>query len=319
MDKTVLIVGAGGQDGPYLANYLISEGYYVIGATHPVDQTDVIRIRAPKMELILADATDAVAITDALDYAAPDEIYRLASYSVPSLVTSNPLSSMDVEVKSTILLLDWVKKHPEVKLFNASSAAIFGDEPPPHSETTRFRPQDMYAIAKITSHELVRIYREKHGLYAVNGILFNHESLWRPDYYVTMKVARHAGSYMHVELGNVGAVRDWGYAGDYVKAMHLLLQQDVPDDICIGTGHGHTVEELARLAYGYVKLEYEQYVTSDSYDSGDTRIADPRRIADLGWTATVPFEDVIESMVYASSKTLTTEDLMEADQYLLRR
>lgn len=314
-----LILGCGGQDGPYLANHLRSQGYDVLGVAHPLENTDVIKARAPDMDLKLLDVQDPLAVQNILSYSCPDEIYMLAALSAPAIAQDNAIVTMHSATDCLIIALDWIaSRAPDTRLFHCSSASIFGRAACPQSEITVPSPNSLYAVSKMAAHHLVRLYREKHSIFAVNGILYNHESIWRPEYYVTRKVTKAAALQKHVSLGNAQAVRDWGYAGDYVRAMHTLLMQKSPLDAVIGSGQGYTVEHLAETAYKLMGLDYEQYACFDPAleDDLDALVADTSLLQLTGWKPEVGFHELVYAMLSADlarAKGATEQELAQME------
>jgi len=298
----------GGQDGPYLANHLHGQGYEVWGTVHPLEDSSLTSIRAPNLHILPTDVADPISLRRTLVKVNPDEIYALAAVSSPAAAESHPVFSLQSSVDSILLLLEWMREvNPKSRLFYASSAAIFGSEPPPQSELTPRVPGSFYGLIKATCHDMVRIYRERYGLYCVNGILFNHESVWRPSSYVTRKITMAAARVAkegkgELVLGDLSAIRDWGYAGDFARAMCLLLWPDEPRDVVIGTGHGHTIADLLRIAFNLVGKDYRDHVKTESslMRPSDTLIADPALLSsELDWQTEVFLPELIWHMISA--------------------
>ena len=265
--KTALITGITGQDGSYLAELLIAKGYRVHGLARPASTGNIARIQhlistrsqdETALTLHLGDMTDAMALSRLVERVSPDEIYNLAAQSHVAVSFETPDYTANVDALGTLRLLEAVRSAGIIRtcrLYQASTSELYGlVQETPQRETTSFHPRSPYAIAKLYAYWIVRNYREAYGLYASNGILFNHESPRRGEIFVTRKislaVARIAcGTRQKLQLGNLDASRDWGHARDFVEGMHLMLQQDKPDDYVLATGQTHTVREFAELAF----------------------------------------------------------------------
>jgi GDPmannose 4,6-dehydratase len=317
--RRALITGITGQDGSYLAELLLDKGYEVHGVIRRASSFNTGRIdhlyqdpHEPDVRLILhhGDLTDGSQLARLIRTIRPDEIYNLAAQSHVMVSFEQPEYTGDVAGLGTTRLLEAIREtRVETRLYQAGSSEMFGDAPPPQSENTPFRPRSPYAAAKLYAHWLTRNYREAYGVFAVSGILFNHESERRGETFVTRKISAAVarivmGLQERVYLGNLDAVRDWGHAKDYVRAMYLMLQRDEPLDLVIGTGEGHTVREFCELAFAHVGLEWEPYVALDPRylrpTDVDVLVADPARArAELGWTPSVSFEDLVTTMVEA--------------------
>ena len=270
--KRALITGITGQDGSYLAEFLLSKGYEVHGlirrsSTFNTDRIDHLYIdpHAPQAKLLLhyGDLSDSGQLTELVYNIRPDEIYHLGAQSHVRVSFDMPEFTGDITGLGTTRLLEAIRRSGiKTKFYQASSSEMFGDSPPPQNELTPFRPRSPYAAAKVYSYWMVRNYREGYKLFAVNGILFNHESPRRGETFVTRKITRALarikfGLEDKLYLGNLNARRDWGYAGDYVEAMWLMLQQDEPDDYVLGTGESHSVKEFVNLAFKHAGIELE--------------------------------------------------------------
>ncbi len=317
--KRALITGVTGQDGSHLAEHLLSLGYEVHGVirrastfnTHRVDhlyqdphEGDV------RFFLHYGDLTDGSQIARLIRTIEPDEIYNLAAQSHVAVSFQQPEYTGNVDALGVIRLLEAIREAKiDTRLYQAGTSEMFGDAPPPQSETTPFRPRSPYAAAKVYAHWVVANYREAYGLFAVNGILFNHEGERRGETFVTRKVTRAvariaSGSQKKLYLGNLDAARDWGYAKDYVKAMHLMLQAEQPDDFVVGTGEAHTVREFCARAFGAIGLDWEQFVEVDPTYFRPTEVeflqADPSKVRErLGWQPETTFEELVDLMVAA--------------------
>jgi GDPmannose 4,6-dehydratase len=317
--KKALISGITGQDGSYLAELLLGKGYEVHGIvrrastfnTHRIDHLyhDPHEMGVP-LFLHYGDLTDGSQLARLIRAVEPDEIYNLAAQSHVLVSFDQPEYTGNATALGVTRLLEAIRETGvATRLYQASSSEMFGDAPAPQSEDTPFRPRSPYAIAKLYAHWIVRNYREAYGMYAVSGILFNHESERRGETFVTRKITRAvsrilAGKQDRVYLGNLDAIRDWGHAKDYVEAMYLMLQQEVPRDYCIGTGEGHTVREFCELAFGHVGLDWSRFVDIDQRYFRPTEVpalvADPSRArAELGWKPSVSFRELATGMVEA--------------------
>jgi GDPmannose 4,6-dehydratase len=309
--KRALVTGVAGQDGHYLSRLLLEKGYAVIGCGRP--GTLLGRrgdeLRALGVELVELDLLDRYATLRGVADVAPDEIYNLAGHSFVPESWEDPATAIRITSNPVIHLLDAIREvRPETRLYQSSTSEIFGlaAESPQH-EDSPMAPANPYAAAKVFAHQLVGLYRRHYGLYACSGILYNHESPRRPPRFVTAKVAHaakaiRAGKQKELVLGDLDVMRDWGFAGDYVDAMWRMLQQDTPEDVIIGTGVGHTVRDLCRVAFERVDLDFQAYVRTDSSfqrPGQPTRLlADPRRARErLGWAATTRFEALVGMMV----------------------
>jgi len=318
--KKALITGITGQDGSYLAEFLLSKGYEVHGMVrrsstfnrrridHLSSDVDN-RIKNP-FYLHYADLTDTASMLDLIHTVQPEEIYHLAAQSHVRVSFDLPEYTGDVTGLGTIRLLETIRKSGIItRFYQASSSEMFGSAPPPQSERTPFEPQSPYAISKVFGYWTVHNYRKGYGLFASNGILFNHESPRRGENFVTRKITRAlpaliTGRQKSIHLGNLDAHRDWGYAPEYIEAMWLILQQNKPDDYVIGTGESHTVKEFLEEAFNYLGMDWSKYVVIDpNYfrpNEVDYLLADftKARLA-LGWEPKVHFKELVHIMVDA--------------------
>ncbi len=302
-----------GQDGSYLAELLLEKGYRVVGIVRRSSTTPYERIGhlVDKIELVSADLLDQTSLTDAVGECEPDEIYNLAAQSFVQTSWSQPVLTGEFTALGVTRMLEAVKKAaPKARFYQASSSEMFGKvHETPQRESTPFYPRSPYGVAKVYGHWITVNYRESFGLYAVSGILFNHESPRRGLEFVTRKVTDAVariklGKATELRLGNLDARRDWGYAGDYVAAMWLMLQQPSPGDCVIGTGHTRSVRDLCEEAFSYVGLDYRSYVVQDPRffrpAEVDLLVADPTQAARaLGWEPTVQFPQLVRMMVDA--------------------
>ena len=310
---TALITGITGQDGSYLAEFLLGKGYKVIGVVRRSSTTPYERIShlVDRIELASADLLDQTSLTDVVHDFQPDEIYNLAAQSFVQASWTQPVLTGEFTALGVTRILEAMKKAaPKSRFYQASSSEMFGKvHETPQRETTPFYPRSPYGVAKVYGHWITVNYRESFNLYAVSGILFNHESPRRGLEFVTRKVSDAAariklGQQKEVRLGNLDARRDWGFAGDYVEAMWLMLQQDEPDDYVIGTGDTRSVRELCEVAFDHVGLDYRKYVVQDPKffrpAEVDLLVADPAKAkAKLGWEPRVTFHELVRMMVDA--------------------
>jgi GDPmannose 4,6-dehydratase len=311
--KTALITGITGQDGSYLAELLLEKGYRVVGVVRRSSTTPYERIShlVDRIELVSADLLDQTSLTDVVGEIAPDEIYNLAAQSFVQTSWSQPVLTGEFTALGVTRVLEAMRKAaPRSRFYQASSSEMFGKVvESPQRETTPFYPRSPYGVAKVYGHWITVNYRESYGLYAVSGILFNHESPRRGLEFVTRKVtdavARiKVGEASELRLGNLEARRDWGFAGDYVDAMWRMLQQDQPDDYVIGTGQTWSVRQLCETAFSYAGLDWQEYVTQDEKffrpAEVDLLVADPSRAREqLGWVPAMSFEKLVHTMVDA--------------------
>ena len=310
---TALITGITGQDGSYLAEFLLGKGYRVIGIVRRSSTTPYERIAhlIDSVELVSADLLDQTSLTDVVSEFQPDEIYNLAAQSFVHTSWSQPVLTGEFTALGVTRMLEAMKKAaPKARFYQASSSEMFGKvQESPQRESTPFYPRSPYGVAKVYGHWITVNYRESFGLYAVSGILFNHESPRRGLEFVTRKVTDAVariklGRAKELHLGQLESRRDWGYAGDYVEAMWMMLQPDTPTDFVVGTGEMHSVRELCEVAFSYVGLDYRQFVRQDPRffrpAEVDLLVANPTRARDeLGWTPRVRFHDLVTMMVDA--------------------
>jgi GDPmannose 4,6-dehydratase len=311
MAKKALITGITGQDGSYLADLLLEKGYEVHGMVRRSSTENLIRIQhiQDRIRFVEADLLDQASLVKALDEVQPEEIYNLAAQSFVPTSWSQPVLTGEFTALGVVRLLEAVRQvTPEAKFYQASSSEMFGKvREVPQNETTPFHPRSPYAAAKAYGHHITVNYRESYGVFGVSGILFNHESPRRGREFVTRKitdaVARiKLGMAKELRLGNLDSQRDWGFAGDYVRAMYLMLQQDEPDDYVIATGQTHSVQQFLEIAFSHVGLNWEDYVTQDPRflrpAEVDQLIGDNTKASRvLGWKPTVGFEELVTMMV----------------------
>lgn len=314
-----LITGITGQDGSYLAELLLAKGYVVHGLIRRASSFNTARIdhfyqdpHEPDVRLHLhhGDLTDGSALARLIRQLRPDEIYNLAAQSHVAVSFHQPEYTGDVDGIGVVRLLEAIREaEVPCRLYQAGTSEMFGDSPPPQSEDTPLRPRSPYAAAKVYAYHMVRNYREAYGMFAVTGILFNHESPRRGETFVTRKVTRAvaaivAGRQDTLYLGNLDAMRDWGHARDYVEAMWMMLQRDVPEDLVVGTGRSQSVRELCELAFGRVGLDWQRFVEVDPRYYRPTEVeqlrSDPSRAMQvLGWQPRTSFEELVAEMVDA--------------------
>ena len=320
MQKTALITGITGQDGSYLAEFLLERGYRVIGMTRRTS-TDVherIAHIVDDIEFVSGDLLDQTSITKIVEEYRPSEIYNLAAQSFVPASWTQPVLTGEFTALGTTRVLEAIRSvDSSIRFYQASSSEMFGKVVEvPQSETTPFYPRSPYGVAKVYGHWITVNYRESYDMFAVSGILFNHESPRRGKEFVTRKitdgVARiKLGLANELRLGNLEAKRDWGFAGDYVRAMHAMLQQDAPDDFVVATGRTHSVREFVRLAFEAAELgSYEQYVRLDERfvrpAEVELLVGDPSKAREvLGWEPEVSFERLVEMMVKADLERLS--------------
>lgn len=316
MTKSALVTGITGQDGSYLADLLLEKGYKVYGLRRrtSIPVMDNIEHIKNEIEFIEGDLLDHGSLVNAIKISNPDEVYNLAAQSFVGTSWDQPsLTGQITGIGVTNLLEALRSKKPEAKFYQASSSEMFGKVvETPQKETTPFYPRSPYGVAKVYGHWITVNYRESYDLYACSGILFNHESPRRGIEFVTRKVTTAAariklGIQKELRMGNLDAKRDWGFAGDYVKAMWLMLQQDNPDDFVISTGETHTVEELVEIAFGHVGLNWRDYVVIDPKfvrpAEVDLLLGDCSKAKEkLGWELEVGFEELVRMMVESDLK-----------------
>lgn len=311
--RTALITGITGQDGSYLAELLLDKGYEVVGVVRRTSHDSYERIGhlLDRVQIVPADLLDQHSLTAVLRDAKPDEVYNLAAQSFVPTSWTQPVLTGEFTALGVTRLLEAVRlAHPTARFYQASSSEMFGNAvETPQRETTPFYPRSPYGVAKVYGHWITVNYRESYDLYAVSGILFNHESPRRGLEFVTRKVSDGVarivkGKASEVRLGNLDARRDWGFAGDYVDAMWRMLQRPVPTDYVIGTGEMHSVRELCELAFGHVGLDWKKYVTVDERlvrpAEVDTLQADPAKARrEIGWAPRTTFAELVRMMVDA--------------------
>ena len=339
--KRALITGITGQDGSYLAELLLDKGYEVHGIIRRASGFNTERIdhiyQDPhdsdrRLHLHYSDLTDGTGLRRALEKVRPDEVYNLGAQSHVMVSFQQPEYTADAVGMGTLRLLESIRdfiavNDTQVRFYQAGSSEMFGSTPPPQSETTVFHPRSPYAVAKVAGHGFTVNYREAYGMFACNGILFNHESPRRGETFVTRKITRAAtriklGLQQKLHLGNLDAKRDWGFAGDYVEAMWLMLQQDKPDDYVVATGEAHSVREFVEEVFGLLEMDWQDYVVIDTpyvrpsevdYLLGDS----PKARKKLGWEPKVSFQGLVEMMVESDMEIAHREmTLREAGHFV---
>ena len=313
-----LITGVTGQDGSYLAELLLAKGYEVVGVVRRTSHHSYERIEhlLDRIEVVAADLLDQHSLTVVLQDTRPDEVYNLAAQSYVPTSWTQPVLTGEFTALGVTRILEAIRLvHPGAKFYQASSSEMFGRvTETPQRETTPFYPRSPYGVAKVYGHWITVNYRESYNLYAVSGILFNHESPRRGIEFVTRKVTDGAariklGQARELRLGNLDARRDWGFAGDYVDAMWRMLQQPTPQDYVIGTGQTHSVRELVEAAFSHVGLDWQKHVVTDPKYMRPAEVdllqADPSKARrELGWSPKVGFRELVAMMVDADLERL---------------
>jgi GDPmannose 4,6-dehydratase len=332
--KKALITGITGQDGSFLAEFLIGKGYEVHGIVRRASTFNTERLEhlyvdpheaVPKVMLHYGDVTDGTGLRRVLEAVQPDEIYNLAAQSHVRVSFDQAEYTADVVATGTLRLLEAVRDHQRstgvpMRVYQAGSSEMFGAAPPPQNEESAFCPRSPYAVSKVAAHWFAVNYREAYGLFVSNGILFNHESERRGETFVTRKITRALarikyGLQKKLYLGNLDARRDWGFAGDFVVAMWMMLQQPKPDDYVIATGESHTVREFLNIAAAYVGLDWQDYVELDPRYLRPTEVdalcgdASKAR-ARLGWTSHLGFEELVHRMIKHDLELARQEEIL---------
>lgn len=315
---TALITGITGQDGSYLAEFLLQQGYRVVGMVRRTSTVNFHRIAQIQdaIELVSGDMLDQISLIHILEEFRPNEIYNLAAQSFVQTSWAQPVFTGEVTALGVTRVLDAIRiVDPSIRFYQASSSEMFGKvREVPQRETTPFYPRSPYGVAKVYGHWITVNYRESYGMHATSGILFNHESPRRGLEFVTRKITNHVaqiklGMAEELRLGNLDARRDWGFAGDYVRAMWLMLQQEQPDDYVVATGETHSVSEFLDEAFGYVDLDWQDYVVQDSRymrpAEVDLLVGDAGKAGRvLGWEPNVSFAELVHLMVDADLQML---------------
>lgn len=319
MAKSALITGITGQDGSYLAELLLEKGYKVHGLVRRISVPNMENIGhiADDVELISGDMLDEGSLERAIEKAQPDEVYNLAAQSFVSASWDQPVLTGEFTGLGVTRLLEAIRAvNPKIRFYQASSSEMYGKvQEIPQTEKTPFYPRSPYGVAKLYGHWITLNYRESFDIFACSGILFNHESPRRGLEFVTRKITDavakiNFGLQKELRLGNLDAKRDWGFAGDYVKAMWLMLQQDSPDEYVVATGETHSVREFVEIAFQYLGLNYEDYVVVDQQffrpAEVDLLLGNPQKAKEkLGWKPGVTFTELVQMMVEADLKRLS--------------
>ena len=311
--KSALITGINGQDGSYLAEHLLAHGYRVYGLVRRTSIRNLERVShlLDQLELLNGDLLDQNSLINAVAAAQPDEVYNLAAQSFVPASFSQPVLTGEFTALGVTRMLEAIRiVNPAIRFYQASSSEMFGKvQSVPQDEETKFHPRSPYGVAKLYGHWITVNFRESYGMFAASGILFNHESPRRGTEFVTRKITLAAariaaGKQKELRLGNLEAQRDWGFTGDYVEAMRLMLQQATPKDYVIGTGETHTVQQFVEAAFGHLGLDWRRYVVIDPKlvrpAEVDLLISNPRRaMEELGWKPRVSFPELVRMMVDA--------------------
>ena len=317
--KRALVTGITGQDGSYLAEFLLEKGYEIYGLVRraSIDRRERIRHIEHRVNLVQGDLTDQTSLDEAILSAQPDEVYNLAAQTFVPVSWTQPILTADVTGLGVARLLEAIRKNkPDARFYQASSSEMFGiSDEVPQTETTPFHPRSPYGVAKVFGHHLTVNYRESYGLFACSGICFNHESPKRGMDFVTRKVSWGAaqiksGKASELPMGNLDAIRDWGYAADYVEAMWLMLQQSEPDDYVVATGQAHSVKDLVKIAFDCVGLNWQDHVVIDNAflrpaDVGLLLGDAGKAKKKLRWEPKTDFRSLIELMVTSDLECLS--------------
>ena len=311
--KRALITGITGQDGSYLAELLLEKGYEVRGTIRRSSHFNTSRIdnlfENERFGTYYADLMDPISIGNAISDFAPDEIYNLGAMSYVKVSFDIPAFTIQTNAVGLLNILEYVRGHaPQTKIYQASSSEMFGASrsKPPFNEQSEFRPQSPYGVAKLAAFHLMRNYREGYGLFAATGILFNHESPRRGEVFVTRKITRGVaailkGKTKKLEFGNLDSVRDWGHSKDYVKAIHLILQQEKPDEYIVATGEAHSIKEALEFCFNEVGLNWKDYVETNPRYFRPNEVpylqGDASRIRALGWKPEYGWKETLREML----------------------
>jgi GDPmannose 4,6-dehydratase len=337
--KTALITGVTGQDGSYLAEFLLHQGYLVHGiirraSTFNTSRLDHILVdphtEGARLFLHYGDLSDSEQLSNIIYNLKPDEIYHLGAQSHVRVSFDIPEYTGNISGLATTRILEMVRRsEKKIKFYQASSSELFGNSSPPQNEETPFRPRSPYACSKLYAYWMTSNYREGYGIFATNGILFNHESPRRGEVFVTRKITRALANILakkqsKLYLGNLDARRDWGYAVEYIEAMWKMLQLDKPQDFVIGTGEQHSVREFLEHAFSYTGLSYDGYVEIDPRyyrpTEADSILADSTKARNqLGWTPRVRFDELVKIMVDSDMRASGLEPIGEGDEILAKK
>lgn len=320
---TALITGVTGQDGSYLAEFLLERGYRVVGMVRRTSTINFHRIAhiQNQLELVPGDLSDQISLIRILEEYQPDEVYNLAAQSFVQTSWNQPVFTGDVTALGVTRVLDAIRiVNPMIRMYQASSSEMFGKVVEvPQRETTPFYPRSPYGVAKVYGHWITVNYRESYNMYATSGILFNHESPRRGLEFVTRKISHQAariklGLADELRLGNLDARRDWGFAGDYVRAMWMMMQRDKPDDYVVATGETHSVEQFLDVAFGHLDMDWKEFVIQDERfmrpAEVDLLVGDPSKAGhDLGWEPAVSFAELVKMMVDADMQLIQNGEI----------
>jgi GDPmannose 4,6-dehydratase len=338
MIRKALITGITGQDGSYLAEFLLSKGYEVHGIIRRASTFHTGRIEhiyvdphSPGARLFLhyGDVSDSEQISNIIYNVKPDEVYHLAAQSHVRVSFDMPEYSGDITALGTTRILEAIRRSGNpVRFYQASSSEMFGEAPSPQNEETPFRPRSPYACSKVYAYWMTKNYRDGYKIFACNGVLFNHESPRRGETFVTRKITRGIAKILakkekHIFLGNLNPKRDWGYAPEYVESMWRMLQNDRPEDFVVGTGEAHSVQEFLETAFSYAGLDPEEYIKTDARyfrpTEVDELVAQPAKAKrELKWNPRIRFEDLVEIMMDAEMRAVGLSPIGEGDAVLQR-
>lgn len=339
MTKKAFVTGITGQDGSYLAEFLLSKGYEVHGIIRRASTFNTGRIEhiyvdphSPGARLFLhyGDISDSEQVSNIIHNAKPDEVYHLAAQTHVRVSFDMPEYSGDVTALGTTRILEAIRRSGNpIRFYQASSSEMFGDSPAPQDESTPFRPRSPYACAKVYAYWMTRNYRDGYSIFACNGVLFNHESPRRGETFVTRKITRGIAKILakkekHIYLGNLHPRRDWGYAPEYVESMWKILQHDPPGDFVVGTGEAHSVQDFVQAAFSYAALDPDEHLRTDARyfrpTEAEDLVAKPARaIRELGWNPKIRFTDLAKIMVDADMRAAGLNPIGEGDEILRRR
>lgn len=337
MSKTALITGITGQDGYYLSKFLLEKGYTVHGTVRRSSSINTYRIdpliseykNQEKLYLHYSDLIDPSSLNQLIQKINPDEIYNLAAQSHVAVSFKNPVFSTQTGTVGPLSILEAVKNsEKKIKYYQASSSEMFGGvDDNKLNENSKFIPKSPYAASKVFAHQMTKIYRESYDVFGVNGILFNHESPYRGETFVTRKITRaigriHYGIQKKLTLGNLDAFRDWGFAGDYVKGMWMMLNHNIPDDWVLATGEAHSVREFLEVGFNEIGLKYEDYIlTSEKYhrpNEVNYLLGDYTKAkTELGWSPETSFKDLVKLMVQSDLKLAEREKTLIENNLLV--
>lgn len=324
--KTALITGVCGQDGSYLAEFLLEKGYDVVGvmrrnATRNLENAAHLE---DKIDLVEGDVTDFASMLRIIQQARPHELYNLAAMSHVHTSFEQPIAAFNIDALGVVNILEAVKTLGyTTRIFQASTSELWGDSPPPQHEETVMRPRSPYAIAKLAAHWMVRLYREAYGMYCCAGITHNHESERRGPMFVTRKISMGVAKCLQdpsfkLKLGNMDAKRDWGYAPDFVRGFWMMLQQEEPEDYVLATGEMHSVREFCEVAFSHVGLKWEDHVEVDRFFMRPAEVEElcgkpDKAKAELGWEPQISFEQLVQRMVDHDCRFLGVETKKQAE------